>query len=57
MIHPMRVVLITLLVLTCGTLVLAQESREQVMENRAREMHRVLGLNDWAAWKKFIKEN
>lgn len=53
----MRIVLIALLVITSSTLALAQESREQVMEKRAREMHRVLGMNDRAAWKKFIKEN
>lgn len=53
----MRLVLIVTIVLSCITLTLAQESREQVMEKRAREMHRVLGLNDPATWKKFIKEN
>ncbi len=53
----MRLVLIVIMVLTCITLTLAQESREQIMEKRAREMHRVFGLNDRAAWKKFIKEN
>lgn len=53
----MRLVLIVIMVLGCNTLTLAQEAREQVMEKRTREMHRVLGLNDHAAWKKFIKEN
>ena len=57
MMYPMRLVLIVTIVLSCITLTLAQESREQVMEKRAREMHRVLGLNDPATWKKFIKEN
>jgi hypothetical protein len=28
-----------------------------IMEKRVREMHRVLGLDDPAAWKKFIEEN
>jgi hypothetical protein len=46
-----------MLLLGCVSLTPAQESREQVMEKRAREMHRVLGLNDPAAWKKYIKEN
>lgn len=53
----MRLVLIACLVLSSSILALAQESREQVMEKRTREMHRVLGLTDRAAWKKFIKEN
>jgi hypothetical protein len=53
----MRLVLIAMLVVASSILALAQESREQVMEKRAREMHRVLGLNDRAAWKKFIKDN
>lgn len=35
----------------------AQESMQQTMESRAREMHRVICLPDKAQWKKFIKEN
>jgi hypothetical protein len=35
----------------------AQESMEKVMESRAREMFRVIGLDDKEAWKKFITEN
>ena len=35
----------------------AQESTEKVMEKRALEMHRVLGLSSKDAWKKFVKEN
>ena len=35
----------------------AQESMEKVMEKRAREMHRVLGLSRKDEWKKFVKEN
>ena len=35
----------------------AQESMEKVMEKRAREMHRVLGLTSKDEWKKFVKEN
>jgi hypothetical protein len=34
---------------------LAQEA--SVMEKRAREMHRVLSINDKQEWIKFIKEN
>lgn len=35
----------------------AQETLQQVMEKRAREMHRVICLSDKEQWKKFIKEN
>lgn len=37
--------------------VLGQDSMEKVMERRAREMHRVIGLDNPDQWKKFIKEN
>lgn len=40
-----------------GVPLLAQESMNKVMENRAREMYRVIGLNEPESWKKFIKEN
>jgi len=48
-----------LLILLCSTSLLsfAQESKEIIIEKRAREMHRVLGINDPAQWRKFIKEN
>lgn len=35
----------------------AQESMATVMEKRAREMHRVINLNDKQEWIRFIKEN
>jgi hypothetical protein len=35
----------------------AQETMQQVMEKRAKEMHRVICLSDKEQWKKFIKEN
>ena len=35
----------------------AQETKQQLMEKRAREMHRVITLSDKEAWRKFIKEN
>ncbi len=38
-------------------LVKAQETMPQVMEKRAREMHRIICLSDKEQWKKFIKEN
>jgi len=35
----------------------AQETMQQAMEKRAREMHRVICLSDKEQWKKFISEN
>jgi hypothetical protein len=35
----------------------AQESIQEVKEKRAREMHRVIGLEDKEQWKRFMKEN
>ena len=35
----------------------SQESMEKVMERRAREMYRVIGLDSPDEWKKFIREN
>ena len=35
----------------------AQDAKQATMEKRAREMHRVLGLNDKAQWKKFMTDN
>lgn len=35
----------------------AQNPRSKVIEKRAREFHRVIGLNDQSVWKKFITEN
>jgi hypothetical protein len=50
--------IITLLVLSSIWFgVSAQESMQQVMEKRAREMHRVICLSDKEQWKKFITEN
>ena len=53
----MRKLLILLTFLVPSAAAFAQESMEKTMETRAREMHRVIGLNDPAVWKKFIKEN
>src|SRR5689334_2762466 len=36
---------------------IGQDSMEKVMENRAREFYRVIGLTDKAAYKKFMQEN
>jgi hypothetical protein len=35
----------------------AQDSRNKAIEKRAREFHRVIGLDDKEQWKKFITEN
>lgn len=34
-----------------------QDTREQIMEKRAREMARVMSVNDPAQWRKFVQEN
>lgn len=49
-----KVYLIALLFLAAG--VKAQDMGK-AMESRAREMVRVIGLDDQEAWKKFIREN
>jgi hypothetical protein len=35
----------------------AQDSQEKIMEGRARELHRVLGLANTEDYKKFMREN
>ena len=35
----------------------SQEPMEKIMEGRAREMYRVISLDEPDAWKKFIKDN
>lgn len=52
----MKNVLCVFIVMSCFS-VSAQESMEKIMESRAREMVRVISLNDKEQWKKFIKEN
>lgn len=47
--------LLTLVVLVIGSQTFAQEV--SVMAKRAREMHRVIGLDDKQQWIRFIKEN
>ncbi len=48
-----------LLLTSFALLILAPTGAQQVsvMENRARELHRVIGLDDKQQWIKFIKEN
>jgi hypothetical protein len=40
-----------------GLTVHAQDSMEKVMERRARELHRTIGLPNKEDWMKFVKEN
>lgn len=49
--------LFTLLALTVTITAYGQDSMEKTMEARAREMSRVITLNNPEAWKKFIREN
>jgi hypothetical protein len=37
--------------------VAAQETADATMEKRAREMHRVIGVDDKEQWKTFMREN
>src|SRR5688572_26185313 len=55
---PMKKLSTLLIIVITGisTSALAQEM-QKVMENRAREMHRVIGLSEKEQWKKFIQEN
>lgn len=50
-----KVLLIVLIAI--GYAAHAQDTMEKVMEKRARELHRVICLDDPAQWKKFIREN
>lgn len=48
-----------LLITSIALLILVSTRAQEVsvMENRARELHRVIGLDDKQQWIKFIKEN
>lgn len=48
---------ILLLIAITGALNSFAQTMEQTMEKRARELHRVIGLNDKEQWKKFVQEN
>jgi hypothetical protein len=52
----MKRLILTIIVIGLGLPAWAQEMKK-VMETRAREMHRVIGLSEKEQWKKFIKEN
>ncbi|GHN01774.1 hypothetical protein WSM22_32630 [Cytophagales bacterium WSM2-2] len=49
--------LIVLIVLNALFFAANSQTMDQITEKRAREMHRVLSLNDKEQWKKFIQEN
>lgn len=53
----MKNLILVIVTLSSFTHSYGQDTREKVMEQRAREMHRVLGLSDEGQWRKFIKEN
>ena len=52
----MKKIALLLIINTLVTFAFAQ-TREQAMEKRAREFHRIISLSDKAQWKKFIEEN
>ena len=46
-----------LLIVTALSMDVWAQPMDKTMEKRAREMHRVIGLNSKDEWKKFISEN
>lgn len=53
----MRRLFILIILQGMSLFVSAQEVRNKAIEKRAREFHRVIGLEDKGQWKKFITEN
>lgn len=53
----MKKSIILLLILGSFGLSLAQDNLTKTMEKRAREMHRIIGLDSKTEWKKYIQEN
>lgn len=51
----MKNLFFVLLIITCPAF--AQDAAKKVMEQRARELHRVLTVANKEQWKKFIREN
>lgn len=49
--------LILLICYVASVVAYAQDAKQTTMEKRAREMYRVMGLNDKEQWKKFMKDN
>lgn len=52
----MKRLMLTAIIFGLGLPLAAQEI-QKIMEDRAREMHRVIGLSEKEQWKKFITEN
>lgn len=53
----MKTTLIFSLLIATSSFALAQDGLTKTMEKRAREMHRVIGLDSKAEWKNYILEN
>ncbi len=53
----MKTLLLYFIFFTLATISTAQEPMTKIMEQRAREMARVIGLSEKDAWRKFITEN
>jgi hypothetical protein len=51
-----KLIILSLLLGSFG-LSIAQDNLTKTMEKRAREMHRIIGLDNKAEWKKYIQEN
>jgi adenylosuccinate synthase len=49
--------LFLLLCFLCCVGAAAQNKKQAIIEKRARELHRVMGLNDKEQWKKFMTDN
>ncbi len=53
----MKIIAVALCLTFLAGMAFSQESMEKIMESRAREMYRVISLDEPETWKKFIKEN
>lgn len=53
----MKTSFILSLLIAVSSFTLAQDGLTKTMEKRVREMHRVIGLDSKAEWKKYILEN
>ena len=53
----MKIFLPLIVIGACFNTTFAQDTRDQAMEKRVREMHRVISLTDKDQWRKFIQEN
>lgn len=53
----MKIRALQIILIVCGFGAMAQDSMEQIMEKRARELYRVLGLAQVDDYKKFMREN